>query len=51
MPQPYYEDAYYLAVGRHSAGMALLPQIDKAIGQLRESGQLAQLLKRYGATD
>ncbi|MBX9912746.1 MAG: transporter substrate-binding domain-containing protein [Pseudomonadaceae bacterium] len=51
MPKPYYEDAYYLAVGRHSAGMALLPQIDKAIGQLRESGQLAQLLKRYGATD
>jgi ABC-type amino acid transport substrate-binding protein len=51
MPQPYYEGAYYLAVGRHSAAMALLPQIDKAIGQLRENGQLAALLQKYGATD
>lgn len=51
MPLPYYENAYYLAVGRHSAAMALLPQIDKAIGQLRENGQLAALLQRYGATD
>ncbi len=51
MPTAYYENAYYLAVGRHSAGMKLLPQIDKAIGQLRENGQLAALLQRYGATD
>ncbi|MDO9322037.1 MAG: transporter substrate-binding domain-containing protein [Pseudomonas sp.] len=51
MPTAYYENAYYLAVGRHSAGMKLLPQIDKAIGQLRESGQLGALLQRYGATD
>jgi ABC-type amino acid transport substrate-binding protein len=39
MPAPYYESAYYLAVGRHSRGMALLPAINKAIGQLRENGQ------------
>jgi hypothetical protein len=31
--------------------MALPPQIDQAIGHLRESGQLAQLRKRYSTTD
>lgn len=51
MPTAYYENAYYLAVGRHSEAMKLLPQIDKAIGQVRENGQLAALLQRYGATD
>ena len=51
MPQPYYEGAYYLAVGRHSTAMALLPKIDQAIGQLRENGQLAALLKKYDARD
>lgn len=51
MPQPYYEGAYYLAVGRHSAAMPLLPKIDQAIGQLRENGQLAALLKKYTTTD
>lgn len=51
MPVPYYQDAYYLAVGRHSAAMPLLEQINRRIAELHENGELEQVLKRYGATD
>lgn len=51
MPQPYYQDAYYLAVDRHGAAMPLLEQINRRIAQIHENGELGQLLQRYGASD
>ncbi|RJG10227.1 hypothetical protein D3879_19565 [Pseudomonas cavernicola] len=47
-PRPYYEAPYFMALARHSAASQLLPQLNQAIGALKQSGELQALLMRYG---
>ncbi|MBM7059924.1 transporter substrate-binding domain-containing protein [Pseudomonas sp. UL073] len=46
--RPYLESSYHLGLSRRSPAVHLLPQINQAIGELKATGELAQLLKRHG---
>lgn len=46
--RPYMESSYSLGIARQSPAVHLLPQINRAIGELKEDGQLQRLLERHG---